>query len=62
MIEFKIEADGQQYHTWCPQLPGCHTHGKTKKEAMMYLKEAISLYLEDIMEESLNSTSFKAFA
>jgi predicted RNase H-like HicB family nuclease len=31
---FEIEKDGNEYHTWCPELPGCHTHGKTVKEAI----------------------------
>jgi len=29
-----------------PALPGCHTQGKTKKEALKNIKEAIELYLE----------------
>lgn len=33
-----------------PALPGCHTQGKTKKEALKNAKEAIELCLE-VMEE-----------
>jgi len=29
-----------------PELPGCHTQGKTKKELIANVKEAIELYLE----------------
>jgi predicted RNase H-like HicB family nuclease len=29
-----------------PVLPGCHTQGRTREEAMANLREAISLYLE----------------
>ncbi len=29
-----------------PALKGCHTQGKTKKEALENVKEAIELYLE----------------
>lgn len=29
-----------------PSLPGCHTQGKTEKEAIKNIKEAILLYLE----------------
>lgn len=29
-----------------PALQGCHTQGKTKKEALENVKEAIELYLE----------------
>ncbi|MEA3203796.1 MAG: hypothetical protein QOI63_1475 [Thermoplasmata archaeon] len=28
-----------------PQLPGCHTQGSTKEEAMRNIREAIELYL-----------------
>lgn len=53
MIQFQMERDGEDFHAWSPQLPGCHTHGKTEKSAMKNLKDAIMLYLEDVMEESL---------
>ena len=49
-ITFKIEKDGSQFHTWCPQLPGCHSHGTTVKKALENLKDAVQLYLETIME------------
>ncbi|MBF0593460.1 MAG: type II toxin-antitoxin system HicB family antitoxin [Candidatus Omnitrophica bacterium] len=29
-----------------PSLPGCHSQGKTQKEAIANIKEAIELYLE----------------
>ena len=53
MITFKIERDGDEFHTWAPELPGCHTHGKTVAEAMENLKDAVQLYLEVIMEEEI---------
>jgi predicted RNase H-like HicB family nuclease len=46
MITFKIEPDGNEFHAWSPELPGCHTHGKTVAEAMRNLKDAVQLYLE----------------
>jgi predicted RNase H-like HicB family nuclease len=30
-----------------PQIPGCHTSGRTKDEAMRNIREAIELCLED---------------
>jgi len=30
-----------------PQLPGCHTQGRTKEEAMRNIREAIELCLQD---------------
>ncbi|MBM2815009.1 MAG: uncharacterized protein HW421_1771 [Ignavibacteria bacterium] len=53
MITFKIERDGDEFHTWAPELPGCHTHGKTVAEAMENLKDAVQLYLEVLMEEEI---------
>jgi predicted RNase H-like HicB family nuclease len=34
-----------------PALPGCHTQGKTKKEALKNAKEAIELCLEVMAEK-----------
>lgn len=51
MITYKIEKDGEEFHTCSPELPGCHTHGRTIKEAMDNLKDAIQLYLVVKMEE-----------
>lgn len=47
-ISFKVEKDGNEFHSWSPELPGCHSHGKTVKEAMDHLKDAVQLYLETI--------------
>ncbi len=52
-ITFQIEKDGTEYHTWCPELPGCHSHGSTVNDAMNNLKDAVKLYLEVIMEEQI---------
>ena len=53
MVRFKLEKDGKGHHAWSPELPGCHTHGATRTEALENLKDAVRLYLEDVMEESL---------
>jgi predicted RNase H-like HicB family nuclease len=37
----------------CPSLPGCISQGKTEEEAIANIKEAIQLYLESLVEESL---------
>lgn len=34
----------------CPSLPGCVSQGKTPEEAIENIKEAIELYLEDLIE------------
>jgi len=40
-----------------PALPGCHTQGKTKKEALKNVKEAIELYLEVQAERKIKKKS-----
>ena len=35
----------------CPSLPGCHSQGKTRDEALENIKEAIDLYIE-VLEET----------
>ncbi len=35
----------------CPSLPGCHSQGKTKEEALENMKEAIALFVE-VLEEN----------
>jgi len=39
------------YVAQCIELPAAITQGKTKKEALKNIKEAIALALEDIEEE-----------
>lgn len=58
-LTFEIERDGNEFHTWCPELPGCHTHGKTVKLAIENLKEAVQLYLEVLIEEEITLKSIE---
>ena len=45
---------------YCPALKGCVTQGKTEKEAMQNLKEAIELYLDaDPMDITLPQGNYK---
>jgi len=37
----------------CPSLPGCISQGETKEKAIENIKEAISLYIEALKEDSL---------
>ncbi len=39
------------YDVHCPSLPGCHSQGKTRKEALENVREAIQVYLEMDTEE-----------
>ena len=36
----------------CPELPGCISQGKTRKEALANIREAIGLYLETVNEHN----------
>ena len=48
---FQKESEGG-YSVWIPSLPGCTSQGETFEEALVNIKEAISLYLEDEVEET----------
>ena len=51
MISFKVEKDGEKFHAFCPELKGCHTFGANPEEALKNLKNAVSLYLDNELEE-----------
>lgn len=48
---FQKEREGG-YSVWIPSLPGCASQGETFEEALDNIKEAITLYLEDGLEET----------
>lgn len=52
-FSFKVEKDGKEFHAWCPELPGCHTHGGTVSQALENLKDAVQIYLDTVMEEEI---------
>ena len=37
------------YNVSVPALPGCFSYGASREEALRNIKEAIELYLEDLM-------------
>ncbi|QDV89773.1 Antitoxin HicB [Phycisphaerae bacterium RAS2] len=39
------------YFVDCPSLPGCHSQGDTRDEALENIREAIVLVLEDMAEK-----------
>ncbi len=43
---FEKEADSG-YSVWIPDLPGCASQGDSLEEAIVNIKEAAELYLED---------------
>jgi predicted RNase H-like HicB family nuclease len=38
------------YHIYCPSLPGCHSQGETIDEALANIREAIDLFVEDMLD------------
>ena len=59
-----IEPDGKSFHGYAPALPGCHTFGKTITETKKNLREAISVYVESLIDDGegvLADVSFESF-
>lgn len=48
-----VEHDGEWYIAYSPEIPGANGQGRTEAEALISLKEAIVLVLEDRREEGL---------
>ena len=46
-----IEKDSEGYFAFCPELQGCYTQGSTYEEALINIKDAIQLHLEDRIED-----------
>jgi predicted RNase H-like HicB family nuclease len=47
-----IQKTEEGYAVWCPGLPGCWSQGRTEKEAMENIKDAIKAYLKTVEELS----------
>ncbi len=50
-IVLEKEEDGR-YSVHVPSLPGCHSWGATREEAVANIKEAIAGYLEVLKERA----------
>jgi predicted RNase H-like HicB family nuclease len=48
-----IERDGDWYIAYCAEIPGANGQGRTKREAIESLAEAIKLVLEDRREDTI---------
>lgn len=49
-IVLEPSADGG-YTALVPALPGCISEGDTKEEALVNIREAIALYLEEVDDD-----------
>jgi predicted RNase H-like HicB family nuclease len=45
MVELEQGEDGWIVVS-CPSLPGCHTQGRTREDALLRIEEAIQAWLE----------------
>ncbi|MCJ7777995.1 MAG: type II toxin-antitoxin system HicB family antitoxin [Sedimentisphaerales bacterium] len=48
-----IEKDGRWFIAYCPEIPGANGQGRTKKECLQSLSDAINLILQDRREDAL---------
>jgi predicted RNase H-like HicB family nuclease len=48
-----LEQDGEWVVAYCPEIPGANGQGRTKREALDSLADAIKLILEDRREDGL---------
>ena len=46
-----IEQDQDGYFAMCPELQGCYSQGNTYEEVLANIKDAITLHLQDKLEE-----------
>lgn len=52
-----LEKTSEGYAVYVPGLPGCWSQGKTEKEALENIKDAIQAYLETVEKLSENKES-----
>ena len=48
-IRFVVEADGDEFYAYCPDLPGLHVGGATQTEALKNGREAVEAYLQSLI-------------
>ena len=47
------------YDVNCPALPGCHSQGDTRQEALENIKDAIAVYLAMVKKETRGEKTAK---
>ena len=53
-MKFHVVLEKQSeggFIAYVPELPGCHTQGETRSEALKNIREARDLYLEILMSK-----------
>jgi predicted RNase H-like HicB family nuclease len=46
----RFENGRDAWHASCPVLKGCHSWGHSYEEALANIREAIELYVQDLLE------------
>jgi predicted RNase H-like HicB family nuclease len=52
-----LQETNEGFAVWVPGLPGCWSQGKTEKEALENIKDALKSYLETVEDLSQDSKS-----
>lgn len=52
-----LKKTDEGFTVWCPGLPGCWSQGKTEKEVLENIRDAITSYLETAEELSEKNES-----
>lgn len=52
-VVIEKEDGGKGYYSYCRNLPGCFSNGRTIEEARRNIREAIELHLESLSARSL---------
>jgi predicted RNase H-like HicB family nuclease len=47
--EVRLKKSAEGYAVWCPGLPGCWSQGRTRKEALANIRDAIRDYLAAVV-------------
>lgn len=60
LVVFETDEDGWQVAS-CPTLPGCHSQGRTRREALANIREAIRGYLASMREHGVPAPTSSEF-
>ena len=61
LVVFETDEDGWEVAS-CPTLPGCHSQGRTRGEALANIREAMRGYLASMREHGAPAPSSSEFA
>lgn len=57
-----IEAAGDNYSAYSPDLPGCVATGNTREETEQRMEEALRLHVQGLREDRLPIPESRSFA